>query len=87
MAQFLAIKVNAKNDTSGNPRRGWKVFSTGTGALLGFVDEGYNGWQAVYNVGFLRDDILEAPGEFVITATEYKALKKDALYLVVSGRM
>lgn len=86
MALFLAVKVNAKNDTSGNPRRGWKVFCTGNGSFLGFVDEGYNGWQAVYSVGFLRNEILEVPGEFVITATEYKALKKDALYLVVSNR-
>jgi len=74
---FIAIPVNAGNDTSGNPRRGWKIVDAETGSFSTFVDEGYEGWQAVYKAGFLRDEIVQAcVRHFKITATEYKSLVK-----------
>jgi len=41
-AIVYAVKIRAPNDPSGNPRRGWLVYSK-TGHYFGFVDEGYSG--------------------------------------------
>lgn len=41
-----AVKINAGNDTNGNPRRGWLLYDA-AGAYLGFVDEGYDGRRAL----------------------------------------
>lgn len=39
-----AVKVDAQNDTCGNPRRCWWVFDR-TGTVVGTVDERYTGRQ------------------------------------------
>lgn len=49
-----AARITADNDESGNPRRGWQIYSA-TGQYLGFVDEGYDGHQALKRVG----DVIE----------------------------
>lgn len=41
-----AIKICAKNDNSGNPRRGWLVYDA-AGSWIGFADEGYQGRRAL----------------------------------------
>jgi len=42
-----AVGIDAGQDTNGNPRRGWFVYSS-VGTLEGFLEEGYNG------AGFLQ---------------------------------
>ena len=37
----MLIKVNAQNDTNGNPRRGWISYDL-DGRFLGFYPEGYD---------------------------------------------
>ena len=37
----MLIKVNAQNDTNGNPRRGWIRYDL-DGRFLGFYPEGYD---------------------------------------------
>tara|TARA_R100000005_G_C4955463_1_gene174170 strand:- start:581 stop:850 length:270 start_codon:yes stop_codon:yes gene_type:complete len=44
--KVMAIKMRAPNNASGNPRRGWLVY-TRDGDFLGFIDEGYGGRQAL----------------------------------------
>jgi len=44
--KVFTVKINAPNDTSGNPRRGWAVYLR-TGEYLGFVDRGYTGRRAL----------------------------------------
>lgn len=72
----IAAKVNAGNDRSGNPRRGWIIYHAGPQdeftTTLGFVDEGYAGRSA------LRE---QAPGAielgaptFAIPVREYQKL-------------
>lgn len=86
MNQFIATYVNATNDPSGNPRRGWKMHSF-DGTFLTFVDEGFEGKQAVYSVGFLRDDVIFLAGEYRITPTEYRTLKANEAISVTSHKI
>ena len=69
------IYVNAGNDASGNPRRGWLVILRG--AHHGFVDEGYSGRGAFDGGPFehLKDSAWNAP-EVSITPGEYRKLCK-----------
>lgn len=42
--RYLAVKLDAGNDTSGNPRRGWLIYlDTPESPILGWVEEGYCG--------------------------------------------
>ncbi len=67
-----SIKINAKNDANGNPRRGWIILETnedGYTSIKSFCDEGYNGSAAVTQQGFAREladtpEILTTPGEY-----------------------
>ena len=43
---MLAVYIGTKNDTNGNPRRGWILFDS-AGTAHGFVDEGYEGHAAL----------------------------------------
>lgn len=43
---MIAVKLNAHNDASGNPRRGWLVYNA-DGSFAGFVEEGYGGREAL----------------------------------------
>ena len=40
---MFTVKICAKNDSNGNPRRGWLCYSP-AGKFLGFIDRGYEGW-------------------------------------------
>jgi len=42
-AVVYTVKIRAPSDPSGNPRRGWMVYSKHSGHYFGFVDEGYSG--------------------------------------------
>ena len=44
--KVMAIKIRAQNSSSGNPRRGWLIY-TRDGDFIGFIDEGYGGRQAM----------------------------------------
>lgn len=46
----VAIKISTTNDTNGNPRRGWLVFTLrGRSELVAFVDDAYRGQRALTN--------------------------------------
>jgi len=44
--KVMAVKIKTKNDSNGNPRRGWQVFAR-DGKFLGFIDEDYLGRRAL----------------------------------------
>ena len=67
-----AVKIVAKNDSNGNPRRGWQVFAS-DGKFLGFIDEGYGGRRALTS---LFPNARELTVLSVIPA-EYSAGKKN----------
>jgi hypothetical protein len=69
-----AIKINAKNDANGNPRRGWVILNTAEGFtnILDFVDEGYEGPQAVVRAGYPRS-LADSP-EFDVVPSEYRQM-------------
>jgi hypothetical protein len=77
-----AIKINAKNDTSGNPRRGWVILNTAEGytAVVDFCDEGYLGSAAVTQKGYPRS-LAEAP-EFFVPPSEYRQMLELAERMV-----
>jgi hypothetical protein len=68
----MLIKVNAQNDTSGNPRRGW-IHLSAEGRFLGFYPEGYDDGGEVMRE--LRKTESEAYPSLNITPKEYKRLK------------
>jgi hypothetical protein len=71
-ATQMLIKVNAQNDTNGNPRRGWLHIES-EGRFLGFYPEGYDdGGEILRN---LRRTEPEAYPSINITPKEYKRLK------------
>jgi len=74
----IAIKLKAKNDPDGNPRRGWLVYEINEKTehwhkCLGWVEEGYNGDCALTR---------EYPGAVTIVAlnvpySEYAIARTD----------
>ena len=68
----MLIKVNAQNDTNGNPRRGWIHYSA-EGRFLGFYPEGYDDGGEVLRE--LRKATPEGYPSVNITPKEYKRLK------------
>ena len=71
----IAQKINATNDGSGNPRRGWIVYSR-EGYLIGFVDEGYGGRQALTSL-FTKPTELR---EIYVIPKEYREHKRRRIY-------
>jgi hypothetical protein len=73
-----SFKINAKNDPSGNPRRGWVILNTQDGytAVVDFCDEGYMGSAAVTERGYPRS-LAEAP-EFLVPYSEYRQMLQRA---------
>jgi hypothetical protein len=73
MSDRIKFKVNAGNDTNGNPRRGWVILSSRTGELEGFVDEGYRGTGALDVRGH-----KEVPGnlEIEVKPSVYRELRR-----------
>lgn len=83
---IVAVKLEATNDSNGNPRRGWAIEEVkGYGAaslyraeshLLAFADEGYRG------VGALKDALIRngwqtnppVLGPYTITPRQYREL-------------
>lgn len=68
----MLIKVNAQNDTNGNPRRGW-IHLSAEGHFLGFYPEGYD--DGGMELRELRPTNPEAYPSINITPKEYKRLK------------
>lgn len=72
------IRLNAGNDTNGNPRRIYVVFDT-RGNMVDAVDEGYSGIQALrpkYPRLFTGVRAQFYPETFATTAGEYRRLLK-----------
>jgi hypothetical protein len=66
---MIAVYIATKNDTNGNPRRGWIIFNA-TGDVAGFVDEGYLGTAALAEAGWgtvprTAQRITVTPGEYL----------------------
>lgn len=68
---MIYIRLDAGNDTNGNPRRLFVVFSK-AGTILETIDEGYNGNSEVRKKYPRHAD----GGTFATTPTEYRNLKK-----------
>lgn len=68
----MLIKVNAQNDTNGNPRRGWIHYGI-DGRFLGFYPEGYDDGGEILRE--LRVNNYEGYPSINITPKEYKRLK------------
>ena len=68
----MLIKVNAENDSSGNPRRGWIHYSN-EGRFLGFYPEGYDDGGEILR-SLSASEQLGYPS-INITPKEYKRLK------------
>lgn len=47
---FVVQYIRAENDDSGNPRRGWIVVDTRSGHTIAFIAEGYDGWEALWDL-------------------------------------
>lgn len=69
----VAIKLNAKNDTNGHPRRVYVVLDATTGDIIDTMDEGY-----ANDFGDLRKRYpgIGNPCEFPTTPGEYRSLLK-----------
>lgn len=80
-ARVIAIKVNAGNDRNGNPRRGWLVYST-KGSWFGFVDEGFEGRQALTSRFPAAVDVVPT---LATTPKQYKDLLKQKEISGLSG--
>lgn len=68
----MLVRVKTKNDTNGNPRRGWIQFAE-DGSLLQFIDEGYQGRGAISEL------VMNGEADTIaltIEPSEYKRLKK-----------
>ncbi len=74
---MTAVYVNAGNDSSGNPRRGWVVYADGPDGMRweGFVDEGYDGDRALDECGVPR--IVATYPALDITPGAYRAQMRN----------
>jgi hypothetical protein len=75
---LTAVYLVAPNDSNGNPRRGWSIYSATS--ILDFVEEGYAGRAALrkaYPSHYSRNPYFGNCGEIRISASEYKRLAKD----------
>jgi hypothetical protein len=77
---MIAVKIETKNDTNGNPRRGFIILSD-EGSVLAFADQGYRGELATLDAA--RD--AAGPGTDVqqsvtlaVTPGQYRAYLNDA---------
>ncbi len=73
---MIAVYIATKNDTNGNPRRGWIVFNA-SGGVSGFVDEGYLGTAALAEAGW--GTIPRTAQRITVTPGEYRGWKKANL--------
>jgi len=71
--KVLAVKINAGNNSNGNPRRGWFVYDR-EGYFQGFVDDGYAGYGGLRK---LFPNVIEVGTTIPTTPTAYReAMKK-----------
>lgn len=64
---MLAIYIHTKNDTNGNPRRGWMIVKPHSGHVVEFIEEGYEGRAALrksYPNAVETGFIAVTPGEY-----------------------
>lgn len=69
----MLIKVNAQNDTNGNPRRGW-IHLSAEGRFLGFYPEGYDDGGEILR-DLRKNGEHEAYPSINITPKEYRRLR------------
>lgn len=90
MAMRTVLKIEAPNDTNGNPRRGWIVSSIdedlcktrgGVGrhesTTEAFVDEGYEGTAALDKYLLLTEECYTDLGSIPVAASFYRAMRKE----------
>lgn len=80
-SECSVIKIDAGNDTNGNPRRGWLILTPSQGAI-GFVNEGYRGMAAFDDIFETADaKALKAAashgGSVKVSPSEYRDHKKS----------
>jgi hypothetical protein len=70
---MLAVKINAKNDRNGNPRRGWIIFNM-DGVQEDFIVEenGISSLESEYPI-----IAYKATSEIMVSPSEYKSWKKS----------
>ena len=76
--RYIAVKLCAPNDTSGNPRRGWLVYGDeAQERLLGWVEENYSGRQALYSAILFAEEHpgTGAPARFTYPLGQTRALQ------------
>jgi hypothetical protein len=71
--KVMAIRLNAGNDSNGNPRRVYVVFDS-TGKIIDAIDEGYSGIQALDEVYPKHNDSVAS---FDTSPSEYRELVKS----------
>ena len=72
MSKHIAIKLNAGNNTNGNPRRVYVVLETINGSIVDTIDEGFMGIVALSR----KYPEIPIPPEFYTTPKEYRELLK-----------
>lgn len=74
----VAIRVNAGNDTNGNPRRGWVIYEASGSHLkaIDFVNEGYSGTEALAQSGY--SGIAASSEPIVVSPGLFREWKKSA---------
>lgn len=72
---MVCIKLCAKNDSNGNPRRCYVLLDS-DGAVVCAVDEGYEGLGALAAIPG-ASCITYTPVEFDTTPTEYRRLLRE----------
>lgn len=70
---ITAVYVRTKNDSNGNPRRGWMVVDQ-DGRTVGFVDEGYEGTPALRR---RFPDAVEVWHALEVTPAAYRVLLRN----------
>ncbi len=65
----MLVRIVTKNDTSGNPRRGW-LRTTSAGQVLGWIEEGYTGRAGIAGYDDGETVSIEVP------PAEYKRLRR-----------
>ena len=78
---MFAVYIATKNDTNGNPRRGWIIYGA-DGAAEAFVDEGYDGTEALwrYSREYQLGAHIPATDRINVPPSEYNRWAKAAFW-------
>lgn len=71
---YIIQHLIAPNDINGNPKRGWLVWWHKDGKVIGFVDEGHRGRQALGE--YLKHHLIDL-GSISVTGAIYSMAKKE----------